>query len=416
MFSVLVHAQDTVKVMQYNLLYYGQTSSFCTTTNNNETAKDGYLRTIIKYAKPDIFTVNEIAISSTQHQHLLNNCLNVDGVSYYNKCNFSNQSSSDLSNELYFNSEKLGFSKQVNIATSVRDINIYKLYYKSWNLGNTHDTAFVTCIIMDLKAGSTASDIADRATETNTLINYLATLGVKDNYMVMGDFNVYSGTEQCYQNLLNPTNQNVKFNDPINQVGDWHGNYSYAAIHTQSTHTASSGCYVTGGLDDRFDHIMISDYIRDGAKHVLYFTGSYKTIGQDGHHFNDSLTYGVNNSAPDSVIQALFGMSDHLPVSLMLRIDQTVGVNNVAEPTFLNVVFENPVEADMAVTIELSVKEKLTVEVINILGQPVYSAMTTNESSVVNMILPTKFLDKGIYFLKITDSKNNCTVRKFVKE
>ena len=69
--SIQLNAQDTIKVMQYNLLYYGQTSSYCTTANNNETAKNGYLKTIIKYVKPDIFTVNEIAPNSTKHQSLI---------------------------------------------------------------------------------------------------------------------------------------------------------------------------------------------------------------------------------------------------------------------------------------------------------------------------------------------------------
>jgi endonuclease/exonuclease/phosphatase family metal-dependent hydrolase len=413
---ISVFAQDTIRVMHYNLMYYGQTTSYCTTTNNPEADKNGYLKTIIKYVKPDIFTANEVAPNATKHQTLMSNCLNVDGVTYYQKCNFSNVSSTDLSNELYYNTTKLGFVSQVNIPTSVRDINIYRLYYKSWNLSTTHDTAYITCIVMHLKAGTTATDISERATQTSTMMNYLNSVGVADNYVVMGDFNVYSSDEECYQNLINYSNTTLRFYDPINKPGDWNSNSSFATIHTQSTHTTSTGCFATGGMDDRFDHIMISDYIKTGSHHLQYFTNSYKTIGQDGNHYNQAINSGTNTSAPSTVIDALYGMSDHLPVTMNIRVDQTVGIKNYEEPTFLNVLFENPVEADMPVTIELSIKEQLNIYVLNLLGQTIYSTTTGNDGSSVNITLPTKDFDKGIYFLKISDSKNNCTIRKFVKE
>jgi len=413
--TMQVIAQDTIKVMQYNLLYYGQTSSYCTTSNNNETAKDGYLKTIIKYVKPDIFTVNELAPISSQQLLLMNNCLNVDGVNYYNKCNLSNASGSDLSNQLFYNSEKLGFVSQVNISTSVRDIDIYKLYYKSWNLSSTHDTAYVTCIVVDLKAGSASSDASERATETNTLMNYLNLHGI-NNYMVMGDFNVYTSTETCYQNLINYSNANIRFYDPVNMPGDWHSNSLFSHYHSQSTHnTSTSDCFVTGGMDDRFDFILISNNINNGLDHFQYLSGSYITVGEDGNHFNKDINYGTNNSAPDSVIQALYGMSDHLPVTLKLRVNQTVGVNTYEETASLKVFFNNPVDKDMPISITSSTKEKLKIEIINILGKTICFQTTSNEGCYTNITLPTKALNSGIYFLKITDSRNNAIIRKFIK-
>jgi len=413
---ISVFAQDTIRVMHYNLMYYGEVNSYCTALNNPEADKNGYLKTIIKYVKPDIFTANEVAPNATKHQTLMSNCLNVDGVTYYQKCNFSNVSSSDLSNELYFNSTKLGLVSQVNIPTSVRDINIYRLYYKSWNLSTTHDTAYITCIVMHLKAGSAGTDATERATITNTLMGYLNSLGIADNYVVMGDFNVYTSTEECYQNLVNYSNASIRFNDPINQPGDWNSNPTFASFHTQSTHTTSTGCFATGGMDDRFDHIMISDYIKNGSNHFQYFTGSYKAVGQDGNHLNQDINSGTNTSAPDSVIQALYGMSDHLPVTMNIRVDQTVGIKNYEEPAFLNVNFQNPVVADMHVTIDLSIKEKLTIDIVNLLGQIIFSTTTGNNGSSVDITIPTKDLEKGIYFLKISDKTSNCTIRKFVKE
>ena len=60
-FSFLASAQtETLKVMQYNLLNYGNNTSYCTTTNNNINDKNGYIRTILTAYYPDIFTVCEM--------------------------------------------------------------------------------------------------------------------------------------------------------------------------------------------------------------------------------------------------------------------------------------------------------------------------------------------------------------------
>ena len=58
--SLQTIAGDTIRVMQYNLLYYDRNTGWCNATNNNVDSKDGYLRDITGYYKPDIFTVNEM--------------------------------------------------------------------------------------------------------------------------------------------------------------------------------------------------------------------------------------------------------------------------------------------------------------------------------------------------------------------
>jgi len=413
--STATFSQDTIRMMQYNLLNYGVYDSYCTTANNNLSMKDSCLRTIIKYIKPDIFTANEIDANVTIHKHLLDSCLNVDGITYYKKCSYSNlNTTSTLTNQLFYNSNKLCFFSQVNLSTSVRDINIYTLYYKAADLSNTHDTAFITRIVVDLKAGSAASDESERATETNTLMGYIIANGIKGNYAVGGDFNVYSNTETCFQNLINPSDTNFRFNDPVNMLGDWHDNSQYVNLHSQSTHT-SSGCAASGGLDDRFDFILISNYLKTGSKHFQYIPGSYTTVGQDGNHFNQALNSGTNSSAPDSVIRALYNMSDHLPITLEFRVDQTVGIHDINTLPF-NLVFKNPVNGNMDLTLLTSGKGKFILTITNLLGQQLFSKMIDAVGSIVNATLPTSNFNKGIYLLKLTDAKNNSIVKKFVKE
>jgi hypothetical protein len=51
-----VLGQDTIQMMQYNLLNYGNYFGDCTTNTNNVNTKNGHLRTIINHVKPDVFT------------------------------------------------------------------------------------------------------------------------------------------------------------------------------------------------------------------------------------------------------------------------------------------------------------------------------------------------------------------------
>lgn len=400
--------------MHYNLMYYGENSSYCTATNNPLSSKDTCLKKIIQYVKPDIFTANEVAPNTSIHQHLLDNCLNVEGVSYYSKGQMTNLSNTDLSNAMYFNTDKLGLISQQNIPTSVRDINIYNFYYKAWNLSSTHDTAYITCIVMHLKAGNTSSDETERAAQTNTLMNYLNALNKKANYLVMGDFNVYSNTEQCFQNLINYSNPDLRFIDPLNMLGAWNNNSFYADYHTQSTHTNSSGCPATGGMDDRFDFILESDYIKNGTDHVQYFNGSYQAVGQDGNHFNGAINSGTNSSAPASIINALYGMSDHLPVTMNLRVDQTVSTNDY-ENNIAGVWFENPVKEKLNISVSLLCQAKLNISILNLLGQTIYTTELEGEGTLQNSTVPLESIENGIYFLRISDSDNHSLTKKFLK-
>lgn len=396
-------SQDTIKVMHYNLMYYGQNTSYCTTSNNNLTLKDGYLKTIIKYVKPDIFTANEVAPNTSTTQHLLDNCLNVDGVTYYNKTSFTNYSNSDLCNMLYYNSQKLGFVSQTAITTSVRDINFYKFYYKAADLSVTYDTAYVNCIVMHLKAGNYPEDADERTVQTNLLMNYLNALNKKQNYLLMGDFNVYTSTEGCFQNLVNYSNLNVRFYDPINQLGNWNNNSGFKNYHTQSTHTASSGCFSTGGMDDRFDFILVSDDIKTGAKKVKYQTSSYKAIGQDGGFYNGEVNYSGNNSAPQTVIDALYGMSDHLPVTMNLLVGGTIGINEYNNP-FEAILNSNITDNELSLSVNLPEQSDMQIVITSLTGQQLAVQKYSVQQGFENVTIPAGFLNNGMYYLTVSTS------------
>lgn len=325
--SFYAKAQDTLKVMHYNLLYYGKNTSYCTSSNNSIDAKNGNLKTIIKYIRPDIFSVNELDGNSSypitdDATYLLNNALNVDGINYYSRTPFPQVY---LANTIFYNTQKLKLKNHTPISFNIssdKAFNAYTFYYNAPDLAITNDSAFVTCIVAHFKAGSYSEDVQERVVEAGIVMDYLTNLGVAGNYLFMGDLNLYTSSEGAFQKLINPSNTLYKFYDPANQIGDWNNNYDYRFVHTQSTHV-SGDCHSGGGMDDRFDFILASDYIMNGTQKVAFVPGSYKAIGQDGNAFNSSINISTNTSVPSTVAQALYNMSDHLPVYLELKVDQT---------------------------------------------------------------------------------------------
>ena len=68
-----------------------------------------------------------------------------------------------------------------------------------------------------------------------------------------------------------------------------------------------------------FDHILLSNSFLRNTNSVKYIPGSYKVIGQDGKHVNESLNDSPTNlAAPSYIINDLYFMSTHLPVEIKL--------------------------------------------------------------------------------------------------
>ncbi len=417
----LLFSQDTIKVMQYNLLYYGKQTDFCTTTNNNVDKKNGYLKTIIQHIKPDIFSVNELDGDSEypiidDASYLLDNALNVDGVSYYRKADFPKVY---LANTIFYNSNKLrlkeSIPKQFTYGGVDKIFNVYKLYYNAEDLAMTEDTAFIYCLVAHLKAGSYPENQTQRDYETNYIMDYFESIGEAGNFLILGDFNVYSPTESAFQNLINPDNSLYTFYDPADQIGEWSRNYDYRYYHTQSTHE-SGECYSGGGMDDRFDFILASNYVMSGIDHFEYITDSYKTIGQDGSNYNGSLNTSTNTSVPTNVAQALYNMSDHLPVYLELKVDQNRGeplgfFDNIKEA--VDVIYNNPASENLNVVIKGTTLEELDVEIISITGVTKFKEkISVNIQQEMN--IPVSKFSNGMYLLNIYNNQGVVHSSKFV--
>ena len=409
---LLLQGQDTLRVVQYNLLNYGNYTSYCTSSNNNINTKDEYLKKIIDYLQPDIFSVNEISQSESIQQHLLDQVLNTGGVTHYRKANFLHEAYSYLANMLYYNNDKLALQAHTIAQSYVRDVDVYKLYYKSDDLAQG-DTAFIICVVGHLKAGR--DDQTKRKIMAQNTMDYLNDFDDNNNYLMMGDFNLYSPTEGAYQQFLYYSNTNLRFNDPVDQYGEWHNNSYYSHYHTQSTHSTSNGCASSGGMDDRFDFILISNNIKNDTKNVHYVNNSYRAVGQDGQHFNKSVNDPpTNTSVPSDVLNALAYNSDHLPVTLKLAVDKTLGIsefNGVME----DITLVNPASSTLDLRLWAKEKSSLKIRMYNIMGELVMKDNVRINKGENRFTRSIENFKPGMYIVRMTDENSNTLTRKLLK-
>jgi hypothetical protein len=381
---------DTVSVMYYNLLDFPSA----------EPTRVDTLRKIIRYVEPDLLMVNELESLYGANQ-ILNFAMNTDGVTHYAKANFFN--GPDTDNMLFYNSDKFGLIEQFQISTDLRDISEYHLYYKEPNMNASTDTVYLWAYSCHLKAGSFPENADQRAIEATQFKNYLDNLNRSGNLILGGDFNMYTSSEAACQTILN--DGNVQFNDPINLLGGWNNNSFYQSIHTQSTRTASGFAGgSSGGLDDRFDIIFATDDIIQGNQRLRYLTGSYKSIGNDGNHFNSAINSGTNSAVPADIANALFYNSDHLPVYMEMVIEGTIGVQEI--DNILSNAYYNALDNSLNLKFKASVS-KIELEIYDLSGKRVQSISNGKEvNSLTN-------LKSGIYLAKVITDKGIGTV-KFV--
>lgn len=361
---------DNLRVMSYNLLDY---------PFSGDPGREQYFRTVNQYLDADVILVTELK-SSTGATTLLNNALNVYGVTYYQKAVYYTGDYSE--NLIYYNSEKLALYSQDVITTSLRDINEYVLYYKADNLGSTSDTIFFYFYMAHLKASQGYE--SDRLAEVNQFLNHLNAIPNAENVFFCGDLNLYTSTEPAYQALID--NVTYPLYDPL-PAGNWHASSTYSDIHTQSTRTADFGGGSTGGMDDRFDFILFTGDVNTGSNKVQYVDNSCIAFGNDGNHFNEALIdLPVNPNVPDSVIQALYYMSDHLPVICDLTVQATVDTTH--SDLVITEIYYNPPESGTD-SLEF-------IEIYNNGAEPVNLAGYTL-SSAVTFTFPSANINPGEY-------------------
>ena len=376
-------SQETLKVMYYNLLNFPSTSQERADT----------LKKIVQHVLPDMFLVNELD-NQFGATLILNNALNQNGIAHYQQALFVD--GPDTDNMLFYNSNKLGLISQNEIETALRDINEYVLYYKAPDLAATMDTAFFYMYSCHLKAGSTDPNPDYRFAEAQVFKNYLSGKTGLKNVMFGGDFNFYGSSvsgEPGHNWVLN--GGTFPLFDPIDMTGEWHANSFYANIHTQSTRTTSFDGGATGGLDDRFDFVFISNDLQTGANKAKYVDNSYTAIGNDGAHYNTSLVNPSSNGAvPDDVANALYQMSDHLPVYLEIQVGGDVGIT---DNEYVSSFGFNSTSRELQVFLKNS-ENQISLTVYDISGKRIVNE-THSGSDQIKTSFP--YLRSGVYIINL---------------
>ncbi len=410
----LSFSQDTLKIMQYNLLYYGLYTSFCTEDNNNLATKTQYLRKLINYVNPDILGVNEINADPDVQDYLLNNVFILNGHPDFAR-SVTVGSSGTLMTQIYYNRTKLVERGIIIVDAYPRPIVIHKFYMNTRSLRNG-DTVWLYIAVAHLKAGNTQDDADARAQATQYFMNKIRSMG-PNNYIIMGDFNLYNSNEGAYQNLVNPTDQTYKFHDPA-PAGYWHNNSDFAPYHTQSTNYYGNDCISGGGLDDRFDFILYSTPLTDNSLDLKILPETFKVIGNDGNHFNSSVDYQGNSSVPDSILTVLKNNSDHLPITIKFVCSKTLShVSTVSQPIpafqIINTAATDEVDFKINVNNLLSSKA-VTYQIISSDGHIVKTASLKIDPNIIKYTIPVSDLPQGLYILRIFN-KANFYSQKFIK-
>lgn len=191
------------------------------------------------------------------------------------------------------------------------------------------------------KASAGSSDQAQRLIEADFIRGHSdARLLEGASVIYAGDFNMRSSNEDAFQALI-ASGPGQAF-DPIDELGTWNNNSSFAEWHTQSPcENSCTGGFASGGVDDRFDFQLVTGELLDNEG-MSYINGSYHTFGNNGSTYNNAINVGntislngVTSFTTQTVLNALENATDHLPVVVDYQVPAILDALVATIPTTL---------------------------------------------------------------------------------
>ncbi len=290
-----------------------------------------HLNRVISHVNPDIMVA--IELNNSNDQDFLDNVLNVDSTTYSEAPFIPNDPSIETnSNCLYYKTNKFDEGTVSNsiIQTYDRNGNRYRDINKFTITQNGGETIIIYAA--HLSAGHndvTKEHELDRASEINDFLNYLNQNppSSTDNYIILGDFNVWYGpSENAYNNLLTATGG--YFIDPKNYPSpnisstNWN---NFSSVYTYN----STGPYT------RYDMILLCPNIYNNLQDIEYRNDSY-------------FVEGVNSSINTDLTTA----SDHLPVYAVFLFKDNSGPVELI--SFTGKYIENNIELSWSTATEIN--------------------------------------------------------------
>ncbi len=396
-----VSAQETFKVMFYNLLNYPLEDAV--------PGREQDLAFILTDYQPDLFLVCELN-NITGANNVLNITRSAINPNFEMATYVSNTSDdifgdqNDLQNLLYYNSSKFSIQEETIVQTDLRDFNVYRIRLNTVDQDTNPVDVYV--VVCHLKASSGTVNAQRRFEMVTELVAYLDTLPTDANVLLGGDLNLYTASEAAFQELLSPNN-NITFVDPPNRVGSWSNNTNYVDVFTQSTRTQTGLGGTTGGFDDRFDFILTSENMLSSAD-ITYVADSFQVYGNNGlttcynSAINTANCGSSNSEFSFEIRDALHNFSDHLPVTLSLEADVTLSNNNDIKVPQKIALEKTIINSELTIYINSPEFLNQSFNIYNQLGQLV-QVFQTNAKQVQTFNINN--LSNGIYFIGFLENQ-----------
>ena len=403
--SFLGFSQETFKAMFYNVLNFPL---------QQPASRIQHLDVVLNDYLPDLFMICELNTEAGANTILQTmQFINPD----YQRAAFVENTSDDdfgdqneLQNMIFYDSSKFILESQAVVTTIYRDFNHYKLKLNATDQAS--DPVYLDVFVTHLKSSSGTANKNLRKQMVDAFVAYLSTMPNDSNILLAGDLNLYTSSEPAFQELLDNTN-NITFMDPANRIGSWSNNTTYLDVFTQSTRTTNALGGASGGFDDRFDFIMTSENMTTNPD-ISFVSGTYQAYGNNNnincYNADINSTNCSGASFSQSIRDALYYFSDHLPVTLTLETNRSLLNTKTVE--FKNgITIEGSNLVDDIVTLKIS--EQLDINrltIYNILGQKMKEFQVNDRNFAT---LNVSYLSTGMYYI-IAD-KNLTEPLKFIK-
>lgn len=405
LFPLSISAQEPIKVMFYNIYRFPE---------KPPAHRENILKEIINTYRPDLFMVCEL-ISENGADRILNTALQTPSGDFKRAVFVPTLSdfSDPLHQTVFYNRHKFTLVKQYTYPTTVRDINRYTFVLNALDLNA--DSVYLEVFVTHLKSSEGPANKQLRLGMIDTFVAALHQIPADRHVLLAGDFNFYNADDEpAYQKITDPANPIVMV-DPIAAPGNWHDNEQFKDIHTQATRISAEGFGVggaTGGMDDRFDFIMMSENFRTDPT-LYYVENSYKAYGNNGNCFNERIdAYHCDGVYSLELRQHLYNMSDHTPVIMQLQTNkQFLAVNNLQKQNIL--AFAGSNLTDDFITLNINEPGKISfLYLYNSLGQLCKKSRVPISDRQVKLYVSD--LAAGFYYIK-TDIPS-AEALKFIKQ
>lgn len=381
-------AQESFRLMFYNILDFPEAIP---------PERPEILGDIIEEIDPDIFMVCELQ-SEEGADIILNTSLNRNGEVYARAPFIPSRSGALEHQQLIFYKRKM-FTLETTEAlpTEIRDINYFQL--KLNTADQATDPVVMNFFVTHLKSSPGNPNEQLRLDMVNAFLNKTETLPEDSFVIFAGDFNLYTSQEPAYQALIN-SNNFIVMADPLDRPGHWHENMNFTDIHSQSTriYAGPFGAGAGGGLDDRFDFILLSENMLEDPK-LKYVPHSYQTFGNNGNCYKNNVhSRDCTGYYSGRIRNKLYNMSDHLPIVLDLETNKEIVLGTTSHSNENQIrLRETIIKNFLNIEINSPSSHVLSFEIYSIFGQKIMDFDMANQDSFsINL----EFLSDGMYFLK----------------